>query len=264
MRRMLAHLATATAAAWLIAAPMAHADALDDIKKAKKIRVAVPMGTPLFAFVDAQLKPTGSDVETARLLAQDLGVELELVEITNAARVPTIQTGKADIAIADLAITAERKKVIDFSIPYATLNIIVAGPASASVKTYDDLNGKRVGVTRATVNDTLVTQQAKGAQVVRLEDDATLITAAVSGQVDIISTQTALIAAINEKRTKDPLEVKFVQQELNLGVAIPQGETRLKETIDAWLKTNFANGKLPALFKKFHNRDLPADLLSRS
>ena len=250
----------ATAGAFLALGSAAHADQLADIKKAGKIRVAVAMGVPLFAFVDGQLKPTGSDVETAKLIAKDLGVQLELIEITNAARVPTIQTRKADILVANLGITAERKKAVDFSVPYATLNIIVAGPDGVEIKDYKDLTGKRIAVTRATVNDQMVTQNSKGAEIVRFEDDATLITAVVSGQVDIVSTQTAVLSAMNEKRSGAKLATKFVQQELNLGIALPQGETELKSWLDGWIKKKVADGELNAVFKKFHNRDLPADL----
>lgn len=263
IRKLLAATVTAVAALWLAAAPVAHADQLDDILKTKKIRIAVAMGIPLFAFVDKNVKATGSDVETARLLARDMGVELELVEITNAARVPTIQTRKADLLVATLAITPERKKVIDFSTPYATLDIIVAAPPDVAIKGYDDLVGKKIGLTRATVNDSLVTKNAKGAEILRFEDDATLITAVVSGQVDIVSSQTTAIAAINERRTQNPVKVKFTQQELNLGIAMPQGEDRLKAWVNAWIKTNFENGKMNAIFSSFHDRDLPMDLLTR-
>jgi polar amino acid transport system substrate-binding protein len=245
-------------------APAAWADQLADIKAARKIRIAVAMGIPRFAFVDAALQPTGSDVETARMIAKDLGVALDLVQITNAARVPTIQTRKADILVASLAVTPERKKVIDFTVPYATLNIIVAGAKGVAVKGYPDIIGKRIGVTRATVNDMLVTQNAKGAEIVRFEDDATLITAAVSGQVDLVSTQEAVVAVMNEKRPDRPFEVKFVQSELNLGIALPQGEDALKSWLNEWVKTNVANGRLTTMFRKFHERDLPADLTSRS
>lgn len=255
--------AVAGTAVWLAAAPLAHADALADIQRTKTVRIAVAMGVPLFAYVDADLQPTGSDVATAKLLAHDLGAKLELEQITNAARVPTIQTHKADLLIANLAITPERKKAVDFTIPYATLDILVAGPANVAIKSYADLAGKRIGVTRATVNDMLVTQQAKGAQIVRFEDDATLITAVVSGQVDIVSTQTAVMAAMNQKLGNRPLQVKFVQESLDLGIAVPKGEPQLKAWVNDWLRKNFANGRLPALFKKYQGRDLPADLLAR-
>ncbi|HEY9343893.1 MAG TPA: transporter substrate-binding domain-containing protein [Inquilinus sp.] len=260
--RGLLKLAAAAAVLWVAAAPVAQAESLDDIQSTKKVRIAVAMGVPLFAFVDDKLQPTGSDVETAKMIAKALGAELELVQITNAARVPTIQTGKADLLVADLAITEERKKAVDFTIPYATLNIEVAAPAGVAVKDYADLAGKRIGVTRATVNDTLVTKNAKDAEIVRFEDDATLITAAVSGQVDIVSTQSAVVAEMNKGRS-DKLETKFVQQELNLGIALPKGEPKLKAWLDDWIKTHFADGSLNATFKQFHGRDLPADLVTR-
>lgn len=256
-------LGLAAVALMAFAVAPAKADSLADIKAAGKVRIAVAMGVPLFAFVDKDLKPTGSDVETARMIAKSLGVDLELIEITNAARVPTIQARKADILVADLAITAERQKVVDFTIPYATLDIIVAGPAADKIADYPDLSGKRVGVTRATVNDQLVSEKAKDAIPVRFEDDATLITATASKQVDIVSTQTAVLAAMNEKRADAPLEVKFVQQSLDLGIAIPKEEPQLRDWLNAWIKENFANGSLPAMFKSFHGRDLPADLTER-
>lgn len=254
----------AAGAALAFGGTAAFADQLADIRKAGKLRVAVAMGVPLFAFVDANIQPTGSDVETAKLIAKDLGVAFELIEITNAARVPTIQTRKADILVANLAITPERRQAVDFTVPYATLNIIVAGPESVAIKDYKDLNGKRIAVTRATVNDQMVTQNAKGAEIVRFEDDATLITAVVSGQADIVSTQTAVLSAMNEKRSGPKLVTKFVQQELNLGIALPKGETALKAWLDDWIKAKFASGELNAIFSKFHGRDLPADLVQRT
>ncbi len=47
--------------------------------------------------------------------------------------------------MADLSITEERKKVIDFSKPYAVITIILAAPKSVVIKDYNDLNGKKVG-----------------------------------------------------------------------------------------------------------------------
>ena len=63
-----------------------HADALDDIKKAGKIRIAIDLGVPPYGMTDDKLQPTGLDVETARLLAKDWGLEFEHVPTTG--RVP--------------------------------------------------------------------------------------------------------------------------------------------------------------------------------
>src|SRR5713101_3527607 len=97
----------------------AHADTLDDIKKAGKIRIAIDLAIPPFGMTDDKMQPTGSDVDLARLLAKDMGVELEIVTTTGPTRIPMLQTNKADIVVSTLSITPDRAKVIDFSVPYA-------------------------------------------------------------------------------------------------------------------------------------------------
>src|ERR1043165_8625268 len=93
----------------------APADLPDAITAPKKIRVATDLAIPPSGMIDANLKPTGSDVETAQLLAKDWGLELEFVQTTGATRIPNVQTGKADIIISTLSVTPERAKVIDFT-----------------------------------------------------------------------------------------------------------------------------------------------------
>jgi polar amino acid transport system substrate-binding protein len=238
----------------------AMADQLDDIRKAGKIRVAIAMGTPLFSYADANLQPAGSDVDTATALAKDLGVKLELVQITNAARVPTLQAQRADLVIADLSITPERAKVVDFSIPYAVITIIVGAPKEIKVTGYDDLNGKTIGLTRATVNDTITTQLAKGAQIQRYEDDATLITSMVTGQIDIFSSTPSNLAEMIKRAPSRHLEQKFAQKDFDLGIAMNKDQPKLKEWVNNWVSTNQKNGKLNAIYKKYHGRDLPASV----
>lgn len=254
---------TRTCIAALMFGAFAHsamADQLDDIKKAGKIRVAIAMGTPLFSYADENLQPAGSDVDTAKQLAADLGVKLEIVSVTNAARVPTLQANRADVVVADLSITPERQKVIDFSIPYAVISIIVGGPKSMQIKGYEDLSGKRVGLTRATVNDTLTTQQAKGAEIVRYEDDATLITSMVTGQVEVFSSTPSNLQEMQKKAPGKNLELKFEQKSFDLGIALNKNQPQLKEWIDNWVRTNMKSGKLNAMYKKYHGRDLPASV----
>lgn len=253
-------------AAALLMGGLSHAalaDQLDDIKKAGKIRVAIAMGTPLFSYTDANLQPAGSDVDTAKLYAKDLGVDLEIVPVTNAARIPTLQAKRADVVIADLSITEQRQKVIDFSVPYAVISIIVGGVADEKVKDYADLDGKRIGVTRATVNDSLTTKNAKGAQMVRYEDDATLITSMVTGQIDLFSSTPSNLAEMIKRAPNKNFELKFEQTNFDLGVALNKGEPKLKEWTDKWVQTNLQNGKLNEIYKKYHGRDLPAKLTGK-
>ncbi len=230
----------------------AHADLLGDIRAAKKIRIAIDLGVPPYGMTDGQMNPTGSDVETARLLAKDLGVQLEIVQTTGANRIPFLQTGKADIVISSLSVTPEREKVVDFSAPYAQILSVIAGPKAVSIKGFEDLAGKRVASTRGTTNDRLATDGAKDAQIVRYDDDATLITAVTSGQVDIVATSPALVKTIRENAPQRDIEVKFVMKGFPLGIGLRKGEGALQKWINDWIQANTANGQLQAIHKRFH------------
>ena len=83
MKRVLLGVAVAAVAAMAVA-HTASADALDDIKKAGKIRIAIDLGVPPYGMTDDKMQPSGSDVATAKALAKDWGLEFELVPTTGA------------------------------------------------------------------------------------------------------------------------------------------------------------------------------------
>ncbi len=239
----------------------AQADTLDDIKKAGKVRIAIDTAIPPFGMTDDKMQPSGSDVDTAQLLAKDLGVPLEIVTTTGPTRIPSLQTNKADLVVSTLSITPDRAKVIDFSIPYADHPSVVAGLPSIAIKSYADLAGKKVAVVRGTTQDTDLTREAKGAQLVRYEDDATMALAFASGQVDILATARSLLPAISKKNPGRPAESKITMQTNYLAIGLRKNEPQLKAWVDGWVKTNLQNGKLGAIYKKWHGVDIPVDQL---
>ncbi|MBO0903723.1 transporter substrate-binding domain-containing protein [Jiella sonneratiae] len=246
----------AAAAALGLAGPAA-ASSLDDIREAGTIRVATDLGLPPYGMMDDKLQPTGSDVETAQLLADDLGVKLELVPVTGPNRIPFLLTGKADVVISSFSVSDERKKVIDFSKPYGEIQIVVVAPAGQDISGFEDLAGKRVVVTRGTTADTALTAGAPDAEIVRFDDDATLVTAVTSGQADIAANTPSVIKQANEKRPDDPLKVKFVMKTFPYAVGLRQNEPELKAWLDDWVAKNLKNGKLNEIYKKYHGTDLP-------
>jgi polar amino acid transport system substrate-binding protein len=245
-------------------AQAANADALDDIKKSGKIRIAVDLGVPPYGMTDDKMQATGSDIETAKLLAADWGLQFEHVPTTGAARIPSLQTGKADLVISTLSITPERAKVIDFSKGYAVLRTVIAAPKNIALKSMADLDGKTVGTVRGTTHDTQLTKEGpKGMKLVRYEDDATEAQAFLSGQVDIFSTAELLVAPIDKKNPARQVEVKFVLDTFKLAIGVKKDEKRLLEEVDKWIATNLKNGKLDAIYKKHHGNGLPDVILNQ-
>jgi polar amino acid transport system substrate-binding protein len=263
MKRVLSGIAVA-AIAVIGLAQAANADALDDIKKSGKIRIAVDLGVPPYGMTDDKMQPTGSDIETAKLLASDWGLQFEHVPTTGAARIPALQTGKADLVISTLSITPERAKVIDFSKGYAVLRTVIAAPKNIALKSMADLDGKTVGTVRGTTHDTQLTKEGpKGMKLVRYEDDATEAQAFLSGQVDIFSTAELLVAPIDKKNPARQVEVKFVLDTFKLAIGVKKDEKRLLEEVDKWIATNLKNGKLNAIYKKHHGNGLPDVILNQ-
>ncbi|SEK67299.1 amino acid ABC transporter substrate-binding protein, PAAT family [Variovorax sp. YR750] len=243
------------------ASASAHADQLDTITAAKKIRVAIDLAVPPYGLKDEKLNATGSDVETARLLAKSLGLELEIVPTTGANRIPFLQTDKADIVISSMSVTPEREKVVDFSVPYAAILAVVGAPKSMNIAGPADLAGKKVIATRGTTNDQEVTKiLPAGTQIVRFDDDATSITAVVSGQADIFATAPPLLKTINEKNPAKQMEPKFTMKVNMLAIGMRKNEPRLKAKLDEFVKAQLKSGELNNIYKKFHGADLPADV----
>lgn len=261
MKRSLYTVAVAMTCMAVLGSTAARADLLDDIMKAKKLRIATDLAIPPSGMMDSNLKPTGSDVETAQLLAKDWGLELEFVQTTGATRIPNVQTNKADIIISTLSVTAERAKVIDFTKAYAALQSVVGCLKSLEVKSWEDLKGKTIAVSRGTTQDTeLTNMKDRDLRIARFDDDATMVTAAISGQADCVATSATIINQIGVKNAARPFEPKVLIRNFDLAIGIRKGEPRLTEKLNEWISTNLKNGKLNEIYKKFHGSELPPEM----
>ena len=256
--RILRRTLLAVSAATLCVPAMAE---LADIKAAGKLRVGIDFGAPFYGFVDDKMKPVGSDVEAAELLAKDLGLQVEIVNTTNSARIPNLLSNKVDLIISSLSITPERQKAVDFSIPYGAIQAAVGAPKGMKIMGIEDLAGKTVAVTRGGPQDKIVTERAPQAKVVRFDDEAASITAAASGQADIVAITPPIIAAIAKRNPAREFEVKFVLQSFQLGIAMRKNTPELMAFVNGWVKTNLANGKLNTIHLKHAGVPVPKEIV---
>lgn len=263
--RTMKMLLTAAVMLGSIAGSALAADTLAKIKSAGVIRIAIDLSVPPWSFKDDKLEPTGSEVEAAKLLASDLGVKMEIVTTNGANRIPNLLQNRADIIMSALSITDERKKTISFSLPYSGNTTSVFAPKDMQIKSFADLAGKRIGVTRGTTNDGDITKMAPNtAEIVRFEDEATTMTAVVSNQVDIVAIAQSLVDLINKKNPGKDMEPKLELRTATMGVGLRKEDVDLKQWIDGWVKANVANGKLPAIYKQFQGTEIPAQVISEA
>lgn len=183
--------------------------------------------------------------------------------LNNSTFEPFLLTNKADIVVSSLSVTDKRKEVVDFSIPYAAIQSVIAAAKSEDIKTMADLAGKTVVTARGTTNDANVTRLApEGTDIVRFENDATAITAITSGRANIYSAAPSIVAALNKKAPDRALETKVVMATAMLGVGVAKTNPELREKINELIRENLKNGKLNTIFHEFHGTDLPEEVMA--
>lgn len=255
--------ATLSVSLLLVAPFAARSNTLETIKQRNKIIVAVDISAPPYGMLDDQARQTGSDVEAAKLLAQDLGVALEIVPVNGPNRVPFLLSRKVDVVLASFSITEERKKVVAYSEPYGVVPVVVAGPSSTAVASFSDLSGKTIAVTRGTTSDQELSRGLKnipGAQIVRYEDDATTNTAVATGQQDFLVGAPSVLPAIKKANPARDIVPKFIAKSYPYAVGLRKNEPELKEWLDGWVETNLKNGKFNEIYQRYFGMPLPAEM----
>jgi polar amino acid transport system substrate-binding protein len=150
MKLMTGLLASALAIGLVSAATAAELP--DRIKKAGKIVVAtMPNYAPITFKDPATNKLTGFDIDLGEALAKELGVAIEWQEIAFAQMIPSLQTGRVDLALAGMSDLPGRREIVDFVDYMKSGAQFYTSPAmAANIKTPEDLCGKKVGASRST------------------------------------------------------------------------------------------------------------------
>lgn len=263
--RISRHLFTLLASVTLVTGTAAHANQLEKIKENGAIRIGVDLGQAPFGMVNSEMKQVGSDVETAQLLAKDLGVELKLVSIAPANRIQYLMTNKIDAVIASFSITDERKKTVAFSQPYAVIQSAIATTGGQKFTNVKELDGKEVAVTRGSTNDQIITQAAKDndlsdLKIVRYDDNASATNAVISGQQNIYIVAPSLLVPVNAANPDKKIEPQVILKSFPLGIGLRKNEPELKAWLDKWVADNLANNKLRTIYSTYHGVPLPDQL----
>lgn len=231
---------------------------LQKIKDSGTLNVGLEGTYPPFSFVDKDGKLTGFEVELSEALAKELGVKAKIQPTKWDGILAALESKRLDVVVNQVTISEERKKKYDFSQPYTVSGIqaLTQKKNEASIKTAQDLVGKKIGVGLGTNYEQWLKSNVPGAVVKTYDDDPTKYQDLRVGRIDaILVDRLAALELIS--KTKDTLAVAgepFSRQES--GIAQRKGEPELLEAINKALDKLRADGTLTKLSEKYFNADV--------
>ena len=242
-----------------LGASMAQAQTVDEIIKRGKVRIGVLIGAPPFGSVDAQGNAIGYDAEVTALIGKYLNVPVEMVQLTPPARIPALESGKVDFLIATLAPTPERAKTVTFTIPYSAFQVGIYAKKNTPIKTWADLKGMTVGVNRGSSVEYVFVEREKelNLNILRFEDDSTVMQALFSGQVQAIAGPDAQANAAIKARGETETEVKFFFGMQPNSMTVRKGANDLHQWLNNTIYYIKQSGELDVIARKWVGSPLP-------
>lgn len=226
---------------------------VEQIKKSGKLLLSTGDYRPFEYHDEKTNEIVGYDIDLAQKIADKLGVKLEVTDMQFTSIIPTVQNGQADLAIAAMYITDERKATVDFADPYLNSGVIICVKKGSDIKGKDDLIGKKVGAklggTSAAVIQKMIDNGAN-IDLVTYKQNEDMLVDLENGRVD---------AGVNDllyqlQYNKDHSNLTILDGMLataDLGIAVKKGDTEFIDLINGVIKEMKDNGELDKLYEKW-------------
>ena len=219
--------------------------------EAGKLTMATNATFPPYEMTTDSGEIEGIDVDTAKAIAEKLGLELQIDDMDFDAALLSVQQGKADIVMAGVTVTDERKAVMDFSDSYATGIQSIIVPNDSDIASPDDLAGKKIGTQRGTTGYIYCSDDFGEDSVVAYDSGLTAVQALNNGQVDAVvidnAPATEYVAANPGLKV---LDTSYAEEDYAIGMA--KGSA-LEDAVNKALEELKADGTLQAIVDKYIN-----------
>lgn len=205
---------------------------LDEIKYSGKLVVGVFSDKKPFGYVDENGDYQGYDVYFARRLADDLGVDLELVSVDAPNRVEYLTSAKVDVILANFTVTPERAEVVDFALPYMKVALGVVSPDSALITDVKDLEGKTLIVSKGTTAETYFTENHPEVTLLKFDTYTEAFNALLDGRGDALSTDNTEVLAWALENPGFTVGIESLGSLDTIAPAVQKGNDTVKAFID--------------------------------
>lgn len=226
--------------------------ALSRIEENGKIVLGTTADYPPFEFhkiIDGQDQIVGFDIEIAKLIAEELDVELEIVDMRFDGLLAALVTDDIDMVIAGMVANETRAKTVDFSIPYyqGKHRMVVRAEDKDIYKGPEDLVGKTVGAQKATTQEEEAHDKFSESDYVGLSKITDLVLELQNNKVDAIILVEPVAQAYVDQNDNLFIAEMVIAQEDGVSVAVNKANEDFLEIIDELLVELIDDGTLEKL-----------------
>jgi arginine/ornithine transport system substrate-binding protein len=229
-----------------------------------KVRIGVEGAYPPFSEVGADGKLKGFDIDIALALCAEIKAECTLVQQDWDGMIPALQARKFDAIIASMAITDERRKVVNFTEKYQSTPARMIARSSVKLEaTPAGLKGRKLGVQRSTSHDRYLTEFYKDSEIVRYAKTDDMFLDLAAGRIDVAMADSV---ALDMGFLKQPAgkgfgffgpafsDTKYFGY--GAGIAVRKADTALQDRFNAAIKAIRANGVYKKVQDKYFSFDV--------
>ncbi|MEG1551033.1 MAG: ABC transporter substrate-binding protein [Oscillospiraceae bacterium] len=225
-------------------------------KAKEKLIMATNANFPPYEFIEGEGgKVIGIDAEIAGKIAEKLDMELQIEDVEFGSIVTGVQSGKFNMGMAGMTVTDERKQRVSFSNSYAKGIQVIIVKEGSTIKTTDDLVGKKIGVQQDTTGDIYASDTPdKGGfgkeNVVSYKNGADAVTALTAGKVDAVIIDNEPAKAFVKANTGlKILDTEYVSEEY--AICIAKENTALLEKVNKALDELIKDGTVKTIIDKY-------------
>lgn len=224
---------------------------------AEVLRVASEGTYSPFTFHDPKdgNKLTGYDVDVARAVGEELGMEVEFTDVTFDTIFAGLEAGRYDVVANQVSITPERQELYDFTAPYTvSTGAIITRADDDSITSLASLSGKTTA--QSTTSNWAQVARDAGAEVEAVEGFTQSVALLKQGRID--ATVNDDLAALDYLKTTGDTDVKIAAKTddtTEQAMALKQGSD-LTPKIDGALEDLRADGTLEEISQKWFGADV--------
>jgi len=241
---------------FVLSAVLAGCGSSQPAAEKKVLKVGADCAFAPFEFQDVNSKEyTGFDIDLAKALGKQMGYEIQIQNMGFDGLIPALESGQIDLIISGMTITEERAKKVNFSYPYYQSGLsIVVGINNETIKSFKDLEGKKIGVQIGTTGAKFA-KGIKGAQVREFNNVPEAFMELKAGGVEaVINDLPVNQYYIAQAGSKDAKIVGELLSAENYGIAINKKNTELTQKVNKALAELKKNGEYEKIYVKWFGK----------